>query len=317
MHEIAVIAQEDSVALDLGIPRQVFGGVLDDQGEPRYLVRLCTVDGRPVRTNAGFDAAVEHDLSIVATADTVIVLPGGQARTGPFPTELRSAILGAHDRGARVISICTGAFTVAEFGLLDGRRATTYWERTDEFRERFPRVQLEPDVLFVDDGILTSAGVAAGLDLCLHVVRADFGVAAANQAARRLVMAPTRPGGQAQFIERHRPADDGEQLSAVLGWAARNLDAPLSVDLLARRAVMSERTFTRRFRERTGTSPAAWIANERLAYARELLESTSLYIDEVARLSGLGSGTNLRSQFQRRFGQTPTEYRRVWVDRAG
>ena len=314
-HEIALIALENVHAMDLGMPSQVFGGPLDDDGNERYRVRVCTPGGGAVTTTAGFAALLEHDLSIVAEADTVMVLPGGGARASRPDTldpDVRDALLAAQERGARIVSICTGAFVLAAAGMLEGRRATTYWRRSDEFRTAYPEVRLEPDVLFVDDGVLTSAGVAAGLDLCLHLIALDFGVAVGNDAARRLVMAPRRAGGQAQFIDRWQPNDDGDRLTDVLAWASAHLDATLTVDLLARRATMSERTFTRRFREQTGTSPTAWITTERLARARELLEGTDLYVDEIARLSGLGSGTHLRAQFQRRFGQSPTEYRRVF-----
>lgn len=314
-HEVVAIALQGAHAMDLGMPAQVFEGLLDEQGAERYRVRVCSPGGAPVVTTAGFTALLEHDLSIVAEADTVIVLPGTGARTArpdSLDPGLRDALVAAHARGARVVSICTGAFALAAAGMLDGRRATTYWRRSEEFRAAYPGVRLEPDVLFVDDGIFTSAGVAAGLDLCLHLISLDFGVALGNEAARRLVMAPRRAGGQAQFIERWRPADDTDRLGDVLAWASSHLDSALSVDSLARRASMSERTFTRRFREHTGTSPTAWITAERLARARELLEGSDLYVDEIARLSGLGSGTHLRSQFQRRFGQSPTEYRRVY-----
>jgi len=313
-HEIVVLAMQDSVAFDLGIPRQAFGGAVDAEGEHLYRVRLCSVDGGPVRTNAGFDAVVGHDISIMPEADTVIVLPGLAARRAATALDpaVSEALLAAHARGARIMSICTGAFVLGAIGLLDGKRATTFWQRSAEFREQFPLVNLEPDVLFVDDGILSSAGVAAGLDLCLHVIRTDFGVAAANGVARNLVMPPMRFGGQAQYIERSRPVDDGDRISTLLVWMSDRIEQPLGIDTLARQATMSERTLTRRFREHTGTSPAAWILDERLARARELLESTDLYIDEIAQLSGLGSGTHLRSQFQRRFAQSPTEYRKVY-----
>lgn len=314
-HEIVLIALDGVHAMDLGMPSQVFGGLLDERGAERYRVRVCSPDGGAVATSAGFAALLEHDISVAAEADTVIVLPGGGARAarpGTLDPRVRDALLAARARGARVVSICTGAFVLGAAGMLDGRRATTYWRRSDEFRAAYPEVRLEPDVLFVDDGILTSAGVAAGLDLCLHLIGLDFGIAAANDAARRLVMAPRRSGGQAQFIDSWRPADDDDRLTPVLAWASQHLGDPLTVAGLARRATMSERTFTRRFREQTGTSPTAWITAERLARARELLEQTDLYVDEVARVSGLGSGTHLRAQFQRRFGQSPTEYRRVY-----
>ncbi len=314
-HEIVALALPGAHAMDLGMPSQVFEGLTDEHGAERYRVRVCSPGGAPVETSAGFTAVLGHDLSAVDSADTVIVLPGTGARSSRADTldpSVRNALLAAQARGARIVSICTGAFVLAAAGMLDERRATTYWRRSDEFRAAFPRVRLEPDVLFVDDGVLTSAGVAAGLDLCLYLIAEDFGIALGNEAARRLVMAPRRTGGQAQFIERSRPADDGERLSGVLAWASEHLSEQLTVESLSRRAAMSERTFTRRFRERTGTSPTAWITAERLARARELLEGTDLYIDEIARLSGLGSGTHVRAQFQRRFGQSPTEYRRVY-----
>ena len=314
-HDIALVAQQGAHAMDLGIPHQVFGGLLDESGAERYQVRIASPGGVPVVTSAGFTAMVEHDLSILDEADTVIVLPGRETRFSRPDTldpQLRDRLLAAHDRGARIVSICTGAFVLASAGLLDGRRATTYWKRTEEFRAAFPHVRLEPDVLYVDDGVITSAGVAAGLDVCLHLVRSDFGMAVANDAARRAVMAPRRAGGQAQFIERHRPVDDGARLSTVLDWASEHLGDALSLDQLSSRAGMSPRTFTRRFREHTGTSPAAWLLSERLAHARELLETTDLHVGEVARTTGLGTATHLRAQFQRRFGHTPTAYRRVY-----
>jgi len=314
-HDIVAIALPGAHAMDLGMPAQVFEGLLDEHGAERYRVRVCSPGGAPIETTAGFTAVLGHDLSIVAEADTVIVLPGTgarESRAASLDAELNEVLHAARNRGTRIVSLCTGAFVLAATGLLDGRRATTYWRRSEEFRAAFPAVRLEPDVLYVDDGVLTSAGVAAGLDLCLHLISVDFGIALGNEAARRLVMAPRRAGGQAQFIERWRPADDGDRLTGVLVWASAHLDESLSVDSLARRAAMSERTFTRRFREQTSTSPTAWITTERLARARELLESTDLYVDEIARISGLGSGTHLRAQFQRRFGQSPTEYRRVF-----
>jgi transcriptional regulator GlxA family with amidase domain len=313
VHRIAVLAVENVVVLDLGMPTQAFGTSLDEAGMPRYRVEVCSVDGRPVMTSAGFSAAVEHDISLLEQADTVIVPGGTWISSWGFRDErIGVALRAAKARGARIMSICTGAFVLAAAGILDGHRATTHWRYADTFRELFPAVELDRDVLFVDDGVLTSAGVAAGLDLCIYVLRKDFGAAAANTAARRMVMAPERQGGQAQFIERTLPGDDGDELSAVLTWASGNLAAELSVDELARRASMSVRSFTRHFRARTGSSPAAWVASERLGYAKELLEKTELYVDEVARHTGIGTAAHLRSQFHRRFGQSPTAYRRVY-----
>ena len=315
MHDVAVVALQGSVAFDLGIPSQAFHDALDESGQPLYRVRICSTDGLPVSTNAGYAAAVEHDITLLETADTIIVAPGSEARETRSDTvdpRLAAALLAASNRGARMVAMCTGAFVLASLGLLDGRRATTYWRRTELFRAAFPKVRLEPDVLYVDDVVLTSAGVAAGVDLCLHMIRSDHGIAVANDVARSLVSPPTRLGGQAQYIERQRVFSQGDALSQVLAWASNHLGESLTVEGLAARAAMSERTLTRRFREHTGSSPVAWITTERLARARELLETTDLYIDEIARLSGLGSATHLRAQFQKRFDQTPTEYRRVF-----
>ncbi|UDF13624.1 helix-turn-helix domain-containing protein [Antiquaquibacter oligotrophicus] len=312
MHEIVAVALDGSILLDLGVPHQVFDSARGATGEALYRVRIASIGGLPVSTSSGVEVSVAHGLEIVGEADTVIVLPGREARVGPLNTDLRDALVGARERGVRIMAICTGAFALAEAGLLDGRRATTYWVRSAEFASRFPSVRLEPDVLFVDDGILTSAGVAAGLDLCLHVVRTDHGAAVANDVARQLVMPSVRQGGQAQYIPRHRPADDDDRFSELLTWARARVGDDLTVADLATRASLSERTLARRFRERTGASPGAWLVAERFDRARELLESTDLYVDEVARASGLGSAANLRARFAQRFGVSPTEYRRAF-----
>jgi transcriptional regulator GlxA family with amidase domain len=217
---------------------------------------------------------------------------------------------------ARMVSICTGAFVLAAAGLLRGRPATTHWMHAEAFRTLFPDVKLDADVLYVDDGdVLTSAGLAAGIDLCLHIIRTDHGAAVANSVARYCVVPPWREGGQAQFIDRHLPAADDASTAATREWALRNLDAELTVERLARHAHMSPRTFNRRFLEETGQAPGTWIRTRRLDRARELLESLDLPVDEVARRSGLGSGGNLRHHLRRGVGMSPSSYRKVYQGR--
>lgn len=314
MHEIVVLAFPDSIALDLAVPSQVFHTAEVDGTSP-YRVRVCSVDGSPVSTNAGFTAVVDHDVSLLRHADTVIVAPGGGARrtaSEGLPGAVRAELEAARERGARIASICTGAFVLGAAGMLDGRRATTYWSRGDEFRRLFPSVELDLDAMHVDDGgIHTSAGVMAGVDLCLALVRRDHGAAVANAVARRLVMPPVRPGGQAPFVEHERVSDD-DQLGASLSWALAHLDAHCTVADLARRAHMSQRTFTRRVRERTGRSPADWMLEQRLAAARDLLETTDDSIGRVAARCGFGTASHMRAQFQRRLGQSPSDFRRVF-----
>ena len=315
-HRVAVVAVDRVVLFDLGIPTQIFGHVVDADGALAYRVDVCSAGGRPVRSSAGVDIAPDHGLELLERADTVVI--AGPAGDSPLldaapADELLDALRAASDRGARLVSICTGAFVIAAAGLLDGRRATTHWHHAERFRRRFPRVQLDADVLFVDDGdVLTSAGVAAGIDLCLHLVRTDHGSAAASTAARRSVVAPVRFGGQAQFIETPMPEVGESGIPGVLTWAMGHLDGELTIETLARRARMSPRTFSRRFSEHTGLTPLTWITEQRLSRARELLESTQLGIDQIALRSGLGSPANARALFRRRMGQSPREYRRAF-----
>jgi transcriptional regulator GlxA family with amidase domain len=224
-----------------------------------------------------------------------------------------SAALATIPPGARLVSICTGAFVLAAAGLLDGRRATTHWKFADSLRRLHPEVLVDENVLFVDDGdILTSAGLAAGIDLCLHIIRSDHGVQVANAVAKYCVVPPWREGGQAQFIDRQVPEPDDFSTAATREWALQHLDDELTVQRLARHAKMSARTFSRRFREETGQSPGTWVRNRRVDRARELLESRDLPVDEVARLSGLGSGGNLRHHLRRGVGMSPSSYRKVY-----
>ena len=309
-HRVAVLALDGVVGFDLGTPPQVFGAARDDAGRPLYEVRVCTVGAAPTRSAAGYAVAPEHGLEALAWADTVVVAGvEGSRAAGPFPAEALEALRDAAGR-ARTVSICTGAFVLASAGLLDGRPATTHWLWVDLFRELHPAVLLDPQVLFVDDGdVLTSAGVAAGVDLCLHLVRRDHGAAVANRAARRCVVPPWRSGGQSQFIERHVPAVTETSTAAARAWALEHLAEPLDLAALAARARMSVRTFTRRFRDETGLSPARWLAEQRVDRARHLLETTDLPVDQVARHSGFGTAAALRSQMAAAVGVAPSAYR--------
>lgn len=283
-HQVVVLAFDGVVAFDLATPGQILGGARDDDDQQLYHVRVCTPDGKPVRTTAGFDANPQFGLDVLAAAA----------------------------RG-RVMSICTGAFVLAAAGLLDGQRATTHWLHVARFRELYPAVQLDPDVLFVDNGhILTSAGVAAGVDLCLHVVRSDHGSQVANRAARRSVVPPWRDGGQSQYIDSPIPERADASTAEARAWAVRHLDQALDLEVLAGRACMSLRTFTRRFRDEVGMSPGQWLVRQRVERARELLESTRLPVDEIARQSGFGTGASLRQHIRTVLGISPSAYRRTF-----
>jgi transcriptional regulator GlxA family with amidase domain len=312
-HQVAVLALDGVIAFDLGVPPQVFFAARDRGGERPYRVRVATPDGGPVRTSAGYHAVAEHGLELLDEADTVVV--PGIAHNSPTLTgtpEVREALRRAAGH-ARIMSICTGAFLLAEAGLLDGRPATTHWAYADDFRRRYPQVRLDPDVLFVDDGdVLTSAGVAAGIDLCLHVIRRDYGSDAANRAARRCVVPPWRDGGQSQFIERPLPDAGDSATAATRAWALQRLDQPIELADLARHASMSVRTFTRRFRDETGMSPGRWLMRQRVEHARRLLEGTDLPIDGVARQSGFGTAASLRQHLHATVGVAPAAYRRTF-----
>ncbi|WP_420811698.1 GlxA family transcriptional regulator [Micromonospora endophytica] len=315
-HRIAVLAVDQVVGLDLGTPSQVFRSARDADDRHFYTVDTCTPGGRPVRSSAGFQVLPDHGLELLEEADTVIV-PGvhGDAtqRRDVVEPEVTKALRGAYDRDVRIMSICTGAFVLAAAGLLDGRRATTHWAYADRFRQLYPEVDLDPDVLFVaDDRVLTSAGVAAGMDLCLHVVRSDHGSQVANQAARRCVVPPWRDGGQAQYIERPVPQAPDTSTAAARDWVRHRLHEPVSLRDLAEQARMSVRTFTRRFRAETGLSPTQWLLRERTDHARLLLESTDLSIDQIARRSGFGTTAALRQQLHQRIGVAPSTYRRTF-----
>lgn len=307
MHRVAVLALPDVVLFDLAVPFQVLGH--------HYRVETCTTTPGPVATTNAPALLVERGLDELARADTVIV-PGFRPAPWPPAAAALEALRAAHARGAHVASICTGAFALAEAGLLDGRRATTHWRHAARLAEMYPAVDVDPNVLYVDAGdLLTSAGVAAGIDLCLHLLRRDHGAAAANAAARQTVVAPHRSGGQAQFIERAVPVADGGGLEATRAWALERLDQPLTVAQLARHAHCSERTFARRFRAETGTTPLRWLLTQRVERAQQLLETSDLPVELVARLCGFGSAAGLRQHFRRATTATPTAYRRTFAGR--
>jgi transcriptional regulator GlxA family with amidase domain len=307
MHRVVVLALPEVVAFDLAIPAQVFG----HRGEGnRYAFALCAQRPGPVATTTGFALHAAHGLSAIDSADTVIV-PGFMPTDDP-PAPVTAALRRAYARGARIASVCVGAFALAAAGLLDGRAATTHWEHADEFAARFPRVRVRPEVLYVDEGqILTSAGVAAGIDLCLHLVRNDHGAAAAAHVSRRMVAAQHRPGGQAQYMRRPLPAS-GPTLAATCDWAIGEMQRPLTVEQLAARAGYSARSFARHFVAETGMTPLRWLNAQRLLEARRLLEVTDLPVEEVAHLCGLGSAANLRLHLAREASTTPTAYRNAF-----
>ncbi|GID78713.1 AraC family transcriptional regulator [Paractinoplanes deccanensis] len=302
------------VPFDLGTAVQVFRAARD--ADMRRLYKTVVCGPGPVRSSVGFTVTPDYDLSAMSTADTIVV-PGVDAGTtvteGTLREDVRDALLAAARRGARIVSICTGASVLAAAGLLDGRPAATHWAWGETIGALYPRVRWNLDVLFVDDGdILTSAGVGAGVDLCLHIVRGDHGTEVANRAARRCVLPPWREGGQAQYIERPVPQAAGSGTAPTRAWTLDRLAEPVTLEEMAAHASMSVRTFTRRFREETGTSPRQWLLRQRVAHAQLLLESTDLGVESVARRSGLGSATALRQHFQATIGVAPTAYRRTF-----
>ncbi|RAK42619.1 AraC family transcriptional regulator with amidase-like domain [Actinoplanes lutulentus] len=295
--------------LDLGVTMQVFS---PRDGHPSYDLTPCSLAPGPVPGRDGLGFVVEAGLEAIAEADTVIV-PGFRLPQRPPAPAALDALRDAAFRGARMVSICGGAFALAAAGILDGRRATTHWRLAPILARDYPKVHVDGSVLFVDEGqVLTSAGVAAGIDLCLHIIRRDHGVQASNAVARVIVAAPYRSGGQSQYVPRSIPEPLGDVFAATREWALRNLDETLTVSALARHARVSERTFGRRFVEDTGYTPMQWILRARVDLARELLESSDLGVDQVAARVGLGTGANLRLHFQRVLSTTPTEYRRAF-----
>lgn len=318
-HRVVVLLLEPVIGFDATIAPTLFGAASDGDGRPLYDVVTCGLTAAPVPTTTGFAMVPTAGVDALSTADTVVV-PGTRYHPARVQGRLGddvAAALAAIPPTARTVSICTGAFVLAAAGILDGRPATTHWQHADALRALYPRVLLDENVLFVDDGdVLTSAGLAAGIDLCLHLIRRDHGTQVANAVARYCVVPPWREGGQAQFIESHVPAEDFASTAATRGWACENLAEPLTIQQLAQHAGMSPRTFIRRFREETGQPPGEWVRNRRIDRARELLEGRDLSVDEVARMSGLGSGGNLRHHLRRGLGMSPSSYRKVFAGRS-
>jgi transcriptional regulator GlxA family with amidase domain len=316
-HRVAVLAMDGLLPFELGIPHRIFGRPRDARGRRLYEVVTCSVrPPGPVRTDADFSLHVPHGPQELSTADTVIIPAsyeqGPVYEEGRLTGELAAAL--SHIRpGTRLASICTGAYVLAAAGRLDGRPATTHWADAERFQRMFPKVEVDANVLFIDDGdVLTSAGVAAGIDLCLHMVRRDFGTAVANEVARITVVPPHRDGGQAQYVQRPVPDPQRATTAAARAWALGRLHEPIQLRDMAAQEAMSVRTFTRRFREETGISPGQWLTRQRVERARHLLESTALSMDRVARESGFGTAQSMRQHLQAALGVTPTAYRRTF-----
>ena len=312
---IAVIAFEGMTPFHLSVPCLVFGTSVDD-GPPPFEVVVCAAEGRSLRTSAGFAIAVERDLSAMDEAD-IVVMPAWFDDCRRAAPDLIERLQRAHARGARMVGLCLGAFPVAQAGLLDGRRATTHWELAHVLARLYPKVKVDREVLYVDEGkVLTSGGMAAGLDCCLHLLRELRGAELANRVARRLLIAPHRQGGQAQFIEQPLPSTPSEgRFSEVLEWVLHNLAQPHGIDALAERAAMSRRNFTRHFRQATGTSFKQWLLSQRLAQAQRMLECTNAAIEVVAGEAGFGTALSLRQHFRANLRTSPSDYRKQF--RAG
>ena len=306
-HRVMVLVLPGVLPLEFGIAVQIFGT------DPHYELTVCA--SAPVQGD-GFCVTASAGLGVLADADTVVV-PGYRDFGAKPSSDVLAALQDAHQRGARLVSICSAAFALAAAGLLNGRPATTHWQVTDELRRQYPLIDVRPNCLYVDDGdILTSAGVTAGIDLCLHLIRRDNGAAAANSRARALVAPPQRAGGQAQYVERLLPDSSGDKLAPLRTWLLGHLTDPIDLDTIAGSAGMSRRTLVRRFREETGTSPIAWLTDARLDRARELLELTDEPVESLGRLTGLGSPASVRAIFRQRLGTSPQEYRAMFRHRS-
>jgi transcriptional regulator GlxA family with amidase domain len=315
VEKVAVLALPRVAVFELGVLCEVFGYDRTEDGLPRYEFSVCTPGGGPVTTDSGFAIMPGHDLGPLDEADLVAVAPYDDA--GPLPPEVLDALRRAADRGAYVMSVCSGAYALGEAGLLDNRQCTTHWKHTDELARRYPAAKVDPNVLYVADGnILTSAGTAASIDLCLYFVREIHGAAVATALARRMVVPPHREGGQAQYIETPLPpTTHAPTLQPLLTEVLATLDRPHAVETLAARAHMAPRTFARRFRAETGVTPHDWLIGQRVLLARRLLEDTDLGVDAIATRTGFGTAANLRHHFMRRMSTTPQGYRATFRGR--
>lgn len=313
LHRVVTVLSPPQSPFELACAAEVFGTVLHD-APARYSFRICAERPGSLQTTVGFSILVDAGLAALQDADTVVV-PGWKQYGTPVPSAITEALRAAHGRGARIVAICTGAFVLAQAGLLDGRRATTHWRHTAELAATFPEVHVDPDVLFVDDGdVATSAGTGAGIDLCLHLVRSDHGAAYASRIARNMVLPPHREGSQLQYAVQPAPARADESLAPLLEWATSRLDTQLTLGLLAEHAGLSNRTLARRFTEQLGTSPGRWLLSQRLDAARAMLEQTDLPVEAIAIRVGLASAVNLRRRFRASLGTTPGAYRRTFSE---
>ncbi|MER7717674.1 helix-turn-helix domain-containing protein [Streptomyces flaveolus] len=311
LHRVVALLNPPQSPFELSCATEVFGTTPQDE-PPRYSFRICAERPGPLQTTAGYQILVDAGLEALKQADTVIV-PGWQPPRAPASPAVTAGLRTAHRRGARIVAICTGAFALAQAGLLDGRRATTHWRQSARLAAAFPEVRIDQDVLFVDHGdVATSAGTGAGIDLCLHLVRSDHGAAYAAQIARNMVLPPHREGSQLQYAEQPAPAKADESLASLLEWATSRLDTRLTLDRLAEHAGLSSRTLARRFIEQLGTSPGHWLLRQRIDAARVLLEQTDLPVEAIATRVGLTSAVNLRRRFRAHLGTTPGAYRRTF-----
>lgn len=309
---VAVVAGDGVAPFELGVACEVFGTDRSEQALPVHDFAVCGLQPGRVRTKSGFHIEALHGLDRLAEADLVLVPPFAEPAPPVAPSAMTAALRAAVDRGAWVAGLCTGVFALGHAGLLDGRRAAVHWMAAGAFERTFPQVELDPFVLYVaDPPVFTSAGTAAAIDLCLHLVREGYGSTVANAIARRMVVPPHRDGGQAQYIELPVPTA-ADALTPVLAWMERHLDHELTVNELARRARMSPRTFARKFRAETGTTPHHWLTTQRVVHAQWLLETTGHDLDTIARQSGFGNAATLRHHFVRRLGTNPTRYRRTF-----
>lgn len=310
VHSVAVIVQPGFAPFEFGLACEAFGLDRSDDGIPNFDFRICAAEPGLVPSNLGFSITVDRDLSAAEDADLVVVTPVQKEQWRQIDTRIAGVVRRAAERNAWLLSVCSGSFVLAAAGVLDGRSATTHWRYADTMARMYPEVTVDPDVLYVQDGkIITSAGTAAGLDACLHLLRQEIGAEAANIVARRMVVAPQRDGGQAQFIAKPIPEAASLSLAPVTDWMLQNLRRDLTVEQLAARAHMSPRTFARRFRADMGTTPAAWLNRQRVLHAQRLLEQTDLGLDRIADECGFGSAAVLRQNFARTLDTTPTAYR--------
>jgi transcriptional regulator GlxA family with amidase domain len=311
--KVAIVAYAGITPFHLSVPCLVFGTGAGGPDAPAFDIAVCAPERGPLQTSAGFAIAADHDLAALEDAD-IIIMPAWHDDFRPAPAQLLDGLRHAHARGVQIVGLCLGAFPLAEAGILDGKTVATHWEAASLLARRYPKVKVDQDVLYVDEGnILTSAGVAAGLDCCLHLLRRLCGADIANKVARKILVAPHRDGGQAQFIERPLPVSNSEgRFAQVLDWAEKHLQQEHSIDALAERAAMSRRNFTRHFRLATGTSVKQWLLNQRLIHAQRLLETSEVSIEVVAHEAGFGTALSLRQHFRTALRTSPSAYRKLF-----